>query len=64
MLDGGSRAGRWRSCLPKRPRVLIAEDHPGVAKAVCRLLALDCKVVGTVLDGSALLEAAQRLRPT
>ena len=49
--------------MPKRPRVLIAEDHPGVAKAVCRLLALDCKVVGTVLDGSALLEAAQRLRP-
>ena len=33
--------------LPKRPRVLIAEDHPGVAKAVCRVLALDCDVVGT-----------------
>ena len=49
--------------LPKRPRVLIAEDHPGVAKAVCRLLALDCEVVGTVADGSALLEAAQRLQP-
>ena len=49
--------------MPKRTRVLIAEDHPGVAKAVCRLLALDCKVVGTVPDGSALLEAAQRLRP-
>ena len=49
--------------MPKRPRVLIAEDHPGVAKAVCRLLALDCEVVGTVADGSAVLEAVQRLQP-
>jgi DNA-binding NarL/FixJ family response regulator len=49
--------------LPKRPRVLIAEDHSGVAKSVCRLLALDCDVVGTVADGSAVLEAAQRLQP-
>ena len=49
--------------MPKRPRVLIAEDHPGVAKAVCRVLALDCDVVGTVADGSAVLEAAQRLQP-
>jgi DNA-binding NarL/FixJ family response regulator len=49
--------------VPKRPRVLIAEDHPGVAKAVCRLLALDCDVVGTVADGSAVSEAAQRLKP-
>jgi hypothetical protein len=30
--------------LPKRPRVLIAEDYPGVAKAVCRMLALDCEI--------------------
>ena len=49
--------------LPKRPRVLIAEDHPGVAKAVCRMLSLECDVVGTVADGSAVLEAAQRLQP-
>ena len=49
--------------LPKRPRVLLAEDHPGVAKAVCRVLALDCDVVGSVADGSAVLEAAQRLQP-
>ena len=49
--------------LRKRPRVLIAEDHPGVAKAVCRMLSLDCEVVGTVADGSAVLEAAQRFQP-
>ena len=49
--------------MAKRPRVLLAEDHPGVAKAVCRLLALDCDVVGCVADGSAVFEAAQRLQP-
>jgi DNA-binding NarL/FixJ family response regulator len=31
--------------------------------AVGRLLALDCEIVGSVEDGSALLEAAQRLEP-
>ena len=43
--------------------MLLAEDHPSVAKAVCRLLALDCEVVGSVADGSAVLEAVQRLQP-
>ena len=59
----GSRTRRWRLVLPRLPRVLVADDHPEVAKAVCRLLALDCEVVGSVADGSALLEAAQRLQP-
>jgi len=49
--------------LAKRPRVLIAEDHPGVMKAVCRLLAMDCDVVGSIADGSLVVEAAQRLQP-
>ena len=56
-LDGGQ-------CLPKRPRVLIADDHPGVAKAVSRVLSLDCEVVGTVADGSAVLEACNDSNPT
>jgi DNA-binding NarL/FixJ family response regulator len=43
--------------------VLIADDDPGLARAVGRLLSLDCEVVGSVADGSALLEAAQRLQP-
>lgn len=34
-----------------------------MAKAVCRVLAVDCDVVGSVADGSAVLEAAQRLQP-
>ena len=49
--------------LPRRLRVLVADDHPEMAKAVCRLLSLDCDVVGSVADGSGLLEAAQRLQP-
>jgi DNA-binding NarL/FixJ family response regulator len=49
--------------LSNRPRVLVAEDHPAMSKAVCRVLALDCKVVGTVADGNAVLDAAQRLQP-
>ena len=53
----------WRLVLPTRPRVLVADDHPEMVKAVCRLLALDCEVVGSVADGSAVLEAAQRLQP-
>ena len=46
-----------------RPRVLLADDYPDIVKAVSRLLALDCEIVGTVSDGGALLEAARRLQP-
>ena len=49
--------------MTRRPRVLVAEDHPEVAKAVCRVLSLDCEVVGTVADSSAVLDAVQRLQP-
>ena len=51
------------SVLPKRPRVLLAEDHAEMAKALYRLLAFDCDIVGHVSDGSAAVEAAQRLQP-
>ena len=34
-----------------------------MVRSVTRLLALDCDVVGSVADGGALLEAAQRLQP-
>ena len=49
--------------LPSRPRVLLADDYPELVKAVGRLLSFDCEVVGSVADGSALLEAARRLKP-
>jgi len=43
--------------------VLLADDYPDIVKAVGRLLAQDCEIVGSVADGSALLETAQRLQP-
>ena len=49
--------------MSKPPRVLVADDHPEIMTAVCRLLALDCEVVGQVADGELLLEEARRLRP-
>ena len=42
---------------------MIADDYPNMVKAVSRVLAQDCDVVGTVADGSALLDAAERLQP-
>jgi DNA-binding NarL/FixJ family response regulator len=44
-----------------RPRVLLADDYPGMVVAIKRLLATDCEIIGTVTDGQALLEAAARL---
>jgi DNA-binding NarL/FixJ family response regulator len=49
--------------MPTRPRVLLADDHPGVVKALARFLSLDCDVVGVVGDGSEVAEAAARLQP-
>ena len=46
-----------------RPRVLLADDYPGMVTAVSRLLSLDCEVVGTVADTGALMEFVQRLQP-
>jgi CheY-like chemotaxis protein len=34
-----------------------------MAKAISRLLSLDCDIVGIIADGSAVLEAVQRLLP-
>jgi DNA-binding NarL/FixJ family response regulator len=49
--------------LSLRPRVLLADDYPDMVQALSRLLALDCEIVGSVEDGSALLQAAQQLQP-
>jgi DNA-binding NarL/FixJ family response regulator len=46
-----------------RPRVLLADDHPSVAKALVRMLSLDCDVVGVVGDGNDVASAAVRLQP-
>jgi DNA-binding NarL/FixJ family response regulator len=46
-----------------RPRVLIADDHPGFAKALGRVLANECEIVGVVADGSAVTTTAASLQP-
>ena len=47
----------------RRPRVLLADDHPSLLTALKRLLAPDCDVVGSVTDGAAALAETTRLQP-
>ena len=47
----------------RRPRILIADDHTIVAEGLIKLLSRRFDVVATVADGTALIEAAERLRP-
>lgn len=44
-------------------RVLIADDHNLVADLCKKLLETEFEVVGTVSDGRALIQAAERLKP-
>ena len=46
-----------------RPRILLAEDHPGMAEELRRLLDRDFDVVAVVSDGVALLAAIDEVRP-
>jgi DNA-binding NarL/FixJ family response regulator len=48
----------------KKPRILLADDHPDMLSALSDLLKDGPgEVVGTVMDGQELVEAAQRLKP-
>ena len=47
----------------KRPRVLLADDHPGILESVRALLAGEFDVVGEVLDGATVLAEATQLGP-
>ena len=47
----------------KRPRVLLADDHPLILEGLRSLLPPECEVVGTASDGRSLLEAVSRLKP-
>jgi DNA-binding NarL/FixJ family response regulator len=47
----------------KRPRVLLADDHPLFLAGLRSLLENECEVVGMVNDGRSLAEAASRLKP-
>ena len=46
-----------------RAKVLLADDHPLVAKRLASLLCDDFDLVGIVTDGLALVDAARQLRP-
>jgi|SRR5271157_3419704 len=47
----------------RRPRVLLADDHLILVEGLKSLLGHRCDIVGTVVDGRALLEAAAQLQP-
>lgn len=47
----------------QKPRVLMADDHTILLAGLRKLLEDRCEVVGSVKDGRALLEAAERLKP-
>jgi len=46
-----------------RATILLADDHAIVAEGLARLLGPEFTLLGTVTDGSQLLEAARRHRP-
>ena len=48
---------------PPRPRVLVADDHQDILDRVVAALSKDFTVVGTVMDGEALVSAEAALRP-
>jgi DNA-binding NarL/FixJ family response regulator len=48
--------------MSPRLRILIVDDHPGIVKAISRLLAPDHDVVGSLADGKDLAETATRLK--
>jgi DNA-binding NarL/FixJ family response regulator len=47
----------------RRPTVLLADDHVVFTEGIVRILKDRYDVVGTVTDGSSLLDAVTRLRP-
>jgi DNA-binding NarL/FixJ family response regulator len=47
----------------KRPRVILADDHPLVLEALKTLLYQEFEIVGTFTDGHTLVESAPQLNP-
>ncbi len=46
-----------------RIRVLLADDHEAMLDRVTDLLADECDVIGTAIDGRQALDAAKHLKP-
>ncbi|MGZ9187960.1 MAG: response regulator, partial [Candidatus Binatia bacterium] len=49
--------------MKQRTKVLLADDHAMVVEGLAALLKDRFDLVGTVGDGSALIDAARKLRP-
>src|SRR5690349_10582954 len=49
--------------MMKRARVLLADDHQGVAEALKTILNTEFDVIGAVQDGVSLVDAAATLQP-
>ena len=47
----------------KRPRVILADDHPLMIEALKHMLEPDYEVVGEFTDGHSLVETAEALHP-
>lgn len=47
----------------KRPRVLLADDHPILTEGIQKILEPQFELIGAVQDGRALLREAKRLEP-
>lgn len=47
----------------RKPRVLMADDHSILLAGVRKLIEDRCEIVGTVENGRALVEVAERLEP-
>jgi CheY-like chemotaxis protein len=48
---------------PRKPKILLADDHTPILDWASKLLANDFEVVATVTDGRQALNAARRLEP-
>ncbi len=46
-----------------RIRVLLADDHEVMLERIADLLAGECDVIGTTIDGRQALDAAKHLKP-
>ena len=56
-------AGRIEADMPARATILLADDHVLLLEAFRRMLEPTFAVVGTAVDGAALVEEALRLEP-
>jgi DNA-binding NarL/FixJ family response regulator len=47
----------------RRPRIVIADDHPSVLVAFARMLDASCEVMASVPNGQEAINAVNRLKP-